>query len=176
MSKEFVNLVENTINNDRILNSLDSNSWYHNSSIEPQKFQFIEATNQQKIHQKPKGLWIAKGKEWFDIVSQMGTDSIKAGPYIYKVDIIEDYTVVLESEKQVMDFNFQYKINKVGNDLNMFIDWPKVAKNFAGILIPDFDPTLAERFEWYYTWDLSSGCYWRDWPIKKIEFVDKLEL
>ncbi len=50
------------------------------------------------------------------------------------------------------------------------IDWPAVAKRYAGIEINPYFTGLR-MVSWYYTWDVASGCVWHEDGIKSVSEI-----
>ena len=49
-----------------------------------------------------------------------------------------------------------------GNDkwASLSINWPKVAQDYAGIEICPYRSDKRMSSDWYYGWDVASGCVW----------------
>ena len=57
----------------------------------------------------------------------------------------------------------------------MFIDWPKVAERYDGIIIAPYQ--WSRRLDgpmWYYGWDCASGCVWRARAVLELKSMEEL--
>jgi hypothetical protein len=127
---------------------------------------FQDKTDQEVDH-KPNGLWYAIGSSWIDWVrSEMPeweTDNV------FTIEVNESKIKRISTYEEIMEFNNQYKRNYHGF---IMIDWRRVSKDYSGIEINPLIRKAARQLNWYYTWDVPSGCIWnRDGivSIKKIE-------
>lgn len=114
---------------------------------------------------KPRGLWYSCGKAWSWWTK--GTN-IELGPYTYVLDVDLSSMIVLRNEQNTMLFHEKFK----HPDNNDYIDWSKVAAQYAGIEIcPYFGgvDSLRYKLQWYYGWDVASGCIWNQRALKSIK-------
>lgn len=105
---------------------------------------------------KPVGLWYGIGSSWLNYVKTENFSTLKKN--IFELEI--DYTDILKltNEKEVIDFNKEYKIYTKSIST---IKWIDVAKKYKGIEInPYIRFYRYTDFDWYYTWDVSSGVVW----------------
>lgn len=94
-------------------------------------------------------------------------------PKKIKIDEPNDVNSVLliSNEEDLLKFHNKFKTN----DIIISIDWPTVAKLYAGIEISpyQYNYRLKSGFIWYYGWDVASGCIWRptnDCAIEQVDF------
>lgn len=115
---------------------------------------------------QPKGLWIAKDKEWIRFMDKNTSRDLNG--YVYSVNL--NFPVVKklkeEDNKVILKVGNQKELDKfMGNYMvsNYKIDWKKLSNDCAGIIFEpyfynkDMDP---EKNKWYSTLDISSGCIW----------------
>lgn len=125
---------------------------------------FVDKTGQQDVDHKPEGLWYAIGNEWIDWVrSEMPEWEYDN---IFVLQINEDRVKKLSSLKDITQFTKEYGIKY---RYGYIIDWAKVAKEYSGIEIAPYVYEARRKFNWYYTWDVASGCIWGKDGIKSIE-------
>ena len=122
--------------------------------------------NQNKTpSMQPKGLWIAKDKEWIKFLDKNSSKDLNG--YVYNVNLKfpvvkklkDDNNVILKvgNQKELDKFMENYMVS------NYKIDWKKLSNNCAGII---FDPYFynkemdPEKNRWYGTLDIASGCIW----------------
>jgi hypothetical protein len=122
----------------------------------------------QPYHTKPKGLWYSCGDEWVEWLRsempQWETDS----NYLYEVDP-SDKVLYISSNAEMRMFESTYGIRaKFGGSA---IDWAKVQSDgHAGI---EICPYLGDFrwHDWYYGWDVASGCIWDKTGIAKVTLL-----
>ena len=126
----------------------------------------------QEVRFKPMGLWYGIGSSWIDWVrSEMpaweSENVFKIGINESRIKIIRVYDELVEFDKEYgVPFNFGYK--KYTN-----IDWGKVANDYGGIEIVPYIYEARRKIDWYYGWDVASGCIWGNGVINKIERLNK---
>ena len=128
---------------------------------------------------KPTGLW----DECQDGSSQNWKDFCDAGmpggstkyDRSYNV-VLNDYNILFIPDEHYFEkFYEMYSVNHPSDPtgskgFDKMIDWPKVAKHYAGI---EICPYLSKkRWDddsfWYYGWDVASGCVWGSEGIKEL--------
>lgn len=125
-----------------------------------------------KITTKPIGLWYGFGTSWIDFVRsempQRETD------HVYKIEIDTSNVLVIKDDNSFLEFSDKYKDpefeKKWSYGRNSNIDWPRVAKEYKGIEFPVYFSKyrMADKHDWYYTWDVASGCIWDLSAVKKV--------
>ncbi len=80
------------------------------------------------------------------------------------------------SGEQLLEFNERYAKRVIlgGEDFAGYIDWIKVAKQYAGLIIAPYQwgYRLEPGTHWYYGWDCASGCIWDASVIERIEAIE----
>lgn len=68
--------------------------------------------------------------------------------------------LVLNNIDDMADFNAAWG-SKIST-IQSHIRWKSLAQKYKGLLIPNYlwECRLELEFEWYYTWDCSSGVFW----------------
>jgi len=131
-------------------------------------FQRAAEFNQQVAGPKPLGLWYACGAGWLDwAVSEM-PDWLHG--YIYRLDLDKTQMLQLRSRQSVVDFGSKYKYESYGTSA---IRWASVAERYPGIEICPYQASLRMHpaVDWYYTWDVASGCIWNPVVIRGVRQV-----
>jgi len=172
-------------------------------------------TSPQRKGSKPNGLWYDCDKEWIDWIKDEMPNWVERYNYIYTVHLNKSNILELKTEEDVLNFTQEYGYQK-GKSVNinelrkrlgydddleyqglydaldgfsgMDIDWEKVASEYAGIEICpcQWDLRMDSRANWYYSWDIASGCIWNPagisvnfigfWDDEKEEIVSKDEI
>jgi len=119
----------------------------------------------QKIHFKPKGLWYGCGTGWLDFASSDYHEGL--GKYVYKLELNYSNMLKITNNKQLLDFTSEFSVD------DLHIDWTKVASKYDGIEICPYlyDMRMDDRTSWYYSWDVASGCIWKQSALKKAELI-----
>jgi hypothetical protein len=135
----------------------------------------------QPIRSKPDGLWYACGNEWLDWLKYEMPHWI--GKYIYAIELNEDKILKITNVQEFEEFERAYRASEKddpsrmhgfgggGGDIS-YIDWPKVAKEYGGVEICPYMSSKRE-VDWYYPWDVASGCIWSSGVVKSLKLVSQ---
>lgn len=77
----------------------------------------------------------------------------------------------LETIAALVDFTETYGVQPTVVGLGTSIHWEQVATEFDGIIIAPYQWPCRMSLDWYYGWDVASGCIWN---LAAIESVDLL--
>ena len=133
----------------------------------------------QKIGNKPEGLWYecqdGSSETWKEFCEFGLTAGYSKYDSTYNV-VLNDYEILfIPDEYHFEKFYKMYSVphpadpdGKKGYDKQ--IDWPRVAKDYAGI---EICPYLSSKRNdddsfWYYGWDVASGCIWDASGVKEL--------
>jgi hypothetical protein len=117
---------------------------------------------------KPDGLWfsVGDGADWRELCvrKRWSLDGLK-----YQIEIVFSETANIwhvESAVGIDALTAEY--GKERNDGKQSIDWSRIAKKFAGIVIAPLcvERCNCERTRWYNCWECSCGCVWRAGAVK----------
>lgn len=107
---------------------------------------------------KPDGFWYGFGFSWVSWIDSEMPD--------WRCDHF--YEVILAPGARVLkikgvyafdDFDRKYRAGAAGS-LNRYIDWRAVARDYQGIEINPYLWARRLSSDWYYGWDVASGCIW----------------
>jgi hypothetical protein len=122
--------------------------------------------SKQPLDIKPRGMWYGIGTDWIDWVRgnmpHWETDNI------FKIDVNMNKIKVLKNEKDVIEFQAKYGVDKFGFG-DYKIDWSKVAQDYSGIEVNPYDYGIRMKYMWYGTFDIASGCIWNSRGLKKAQ-------
>jgi hypothetical protein len=114
---------------------------------------------------KPKGFWYAFGDAWLEYVKY--NDEYRAGSYAayYLADVGGCKLLKMSKYKELVEFTQEFTYD---DDNPYYINWNKVKKKYDGIEINPHVSQAAkdEATQWYYGWDVASGCVWRPKKLK----------
>ena len=123
------------------------------------------------------GFWYACGNEWLEWLKWEMPHWI--GKYIYAVELNEDSILKITNQREFESFEEEFKagghdpysaFSRSGVDS---IDWPRVARKYAGIEICPYQSSKRNSSMWYYPWDVASGCIWSSRGIKSLRLISK---
>lgn len=132
---------------------------YKNSRVimsKEEQITFRESTD-QRIGRKPTGLWYGIGSSWIDWIRSEMPEWEKDYTHILNADLSN--MKVIRNYEQLLEFHNEYHVSD-GYGTNT-IDWNKVAQKYSGIEIAPFIRNYNSDIDWYYTWDVASGCIWK---------------
>lgn len=123
----------------------------------------------QKAGPKPRGLWYGIGSSWIDWVRMEMPDW--EADNVFKIDIDESRVKIIRTFEEILEFDKQY-----GFDMERYmgwrsIDWVSVAEDWGGIEIAPYIYEARMKLNWYYGWDVASGCIWSDGVVKNIQKI-----
>lgn len=123
-----------------------------------------EANARRDPYFKPAGLWVSvQGPD--DRASWCESESfadISAKVHTRIVLTQEANILHLQSCEDIDNFTRNYLVApRYAADRS--IDWPRVAKDFDGIVIAPYQwqRRMTHHTFWYYSWDCASGCIWK---------------
>ena len=129
----------------------------------------------QKIGNKPEGLWYecqdGSSETWKEFCEFGLTAGYSKYDSTYNV-VLNDYEILfIPDEYHFEKFYKMYSVDHPsGPKFDKMIDWPRVAKDYAGI---EICPYLSSKRNdddsfWYYGWDVASGCVWDPSGVKEL--------
>lgn len=143
----------------------------------------LDTTPKITNHFKPVGLWYACGLEWIDWLESEMPHWLDAVTHLYEV--VPKYSstnlrnfewgvrgggvLLLQSVAEVEMFTHIFGLNAGSR-----IEWPEVAAIWDGIEICPYQDDLRYAIDWYYPWDVASGCIWRPSGAVSLQLVTKL--
>ena len=88
-------------------------------------------------------------------------------PFLYELEVNLSRILVLRTEKDFRAFRPKYAPDGM-------VDWGKVGQDYDGIEICPYQPKFRDDFDfdWYYPWDVASGCIWGAGAFKSAELVE----
>jgi hypothetical protein len=156
VSDNMYDLIRNKYPNKRVIMSHEPEIEFRNTPI-----------SDQSIKSKPKGLWYGFGTSWLDwIKSEMPHWE---RDYMHIIEINPDKILTINSREELDLFTKKYGA-KLSDYYNL-IDWSKVAKDYSGIEIPTYISSARREVDWYYPWDVESGCIWNSDGVKSIKLI-----
>ncbi len=122
---------------------------------------------------KPEGLWYGIGASWLDWIKDEMPEKNKANAFL--LDIDDSKILRISSNEELLAFHERYSYRIYHGELyDELIMWDVVSFDYGGIEIAPYlwDMRMDDRVEWYYGWQIASGCIWGSGVIKKIERIN----
>lgn len=110
-------------------------------------------------YHKPNGLWVSVGEAWAEwcLSENFGLGRLR---YFTPVYLAEGANILrFGSEWELRCFTNEYE-RKLESYHNC-IDWPRVMREHDGIIITPYLWSCRHSLNWYYGWDVASGCIWK---------------
>jgi len=122
--------------------------------------------------EKPNGLWYSCGDQWAEFIRGAGWES--RYNHLYEIDINENEMLMIRSTEDFESLEARY--GRRGNapqewKNELHIDWPAIARDYAGIEICPYRGEKRTKSQWYYPWDVASGCIWSSRAIVGIREI-----
>ena len=135
----------------------------------PKPFTGFRPVFGQEVGFKPQGLWYSCGSEWDDWCRYEMPQWITGSPHVYRIEVNLSRMIVIRSDADFRDFDARYRVFQRGMSL---IDWSAVARDYDGIEICPYQSKFRMSSDWYYPWDVASGCIWGSGAFKSVEPVE----
>lgn len=133
---------------------------------------FRGVSNVGNIHMKPKGLWYSCNDEWKNWVMYEMPQWWESYNFKYNIQIDMSRMLIIRTEEELLAFEQEYI--STGSPFGpgfKVIDWSKVANNYTGIEICPYQQGARYSSDWYYGWDIASGCIWDPSAFVSVEEV-----
>ena len=147
-------------------------NWYIHLSRRPVTKVRDTIQDDKSMHEgraKPGGLWFTVGENederWKNLRLSNG-DSPELFEYRTEIIIAADAKILYVHSTSDLDA----VTAKYGNHSESEIDWPKIAREYDGIILAPYNSQWSNsaRKKWYASWDLASGCIWNKDAISKL--------
>ena len=129
---------------------------------------------------KPNGLWYSCGDSWIDWLADEMPGWLNQTNYLYRIELGADVYQISNTD-EFEEFERKYaSVPKeiadmgIGGDLDMMssIDFSAVQRDgYTGVEICPYLPDKRFESQWYYPWDVASGCIWDSKGARKIELI-----
>lgn len=129
---------------------------------------------------KPRGLWVSDESDYgwrkwcTDEEFHLGALEHE---HEVKLTIGTQPLLLLSTADQVRDFSERFGWTEdYGGQIGVEhagIDWAAVRRELAGVFITPYQWELRFELDWYYGWDVASGCVWNLSVIESMEPVTR---
>ena len=125
---------------------------------------------------KPQGLWVSVDgdNDWKSWCTSTGYKKRRLA-IRYRVTLKKPRRLLwLGTVRKIRNFQKKYgAVSLIFADAEHLgvraIDWDRVSKDYAGIVIAPYQWSLRHDFMWYYIWDCASGCIWDTSVIESVK-------
>ena len=152
------------------MGKLDERKRYATSNM-PIEAMYDTSSN-LRDHWKPSGLWYGCGDEWVDFLEDAISHKFEEVAYVYEVELNIPKILKLNTVANILEFSKRFG-SQVSMGRTTYIKWQEVAQMYDGIEICPYQYSLRDdaRVDWYYPWDVASGCIWRPSGLKELRLV-----
>lgn len=130
----------------------------HRVHLSPTILRTLRASKQvPEPSSKPNGLWYSCGNEWIEFIRDQMRWRAQESYYMYEIHVDLASMVVI---RDIHEFDaFQQRFGVPDEDGDMMPNWAAVAREYGGV---EICPYISARrmVDWYYPWDVASGCVW----------------
>lgn len=127
----------------------------------------------QSVDDKPKGLWVSIGPAWAEWCLAESF-CLSALTHVNHVELSPSAKILRVVGARALDkFTKQYGVQRFPqlSYQRLYIDWRAVAERYDGIIIAPYVYSRRYTLDWYYGWDVASGCIWNASAISKVDCV-----
>jgi len=131
----------------------------------------------QRPNNKPMGFWVSVPGEddWPSYCRDWRPDRLA---HEYEVTLRDDANLLMiETARALRLFGAEYRVEYPVTHLSpssYYIDWARVREEgYDGIVIAPYqwECRLDSATDWYYAWDVASGCIWNLEAIASLDYV-----
>ena len=107
--------------------------------------------------QKPKGLWYGCGDSWITWIKQEMPAKLDKANYLYEV-ILGEEIIQISNDDEFGNFQSEFGFSSLAG---VAINWKEIQEQeYNGIEICPYNYERRMKSDWYYGWDVASGCIW----------------
>jgi hypothetical protein len=125
----------------------------------------------QQSGPKPRGIWYACGNEWISWLTYEMPHWI--GDYVYSFKVDESKILMIKTTEEFKSFEREFLDTNDRQWGGRSIDWARVAREYSGIEICPYRGEARYSSDWYYGWDVASGCVWESEAVLEATLVAK---
>ncbi len=133
------------------------------------EFRNVAQQTPQSFSKKPQGLWYSCGDDWVDWAKYEMPHWIEESNYLYEVVLGDDVLRITNADEfQWLEKNFLRSTGFGGAAM----DWKAIQDaGYSGIEICPYQAQFSYSADWYYGWDVASGCIWDSRGIVEVKLL-----
>ena len=121
---------------------------------------------------KPQGLWYGCGDAWVEWVRSESPEWLEASNYLYEVKT-DGKVLKISNDEEFEELEAEFGIQ---SPFGRLIDWELIQKEgYGGIEICPYNMQRRMKSDWYYGWDVASGCIWDSSSIQDVVLLAEKE-
>lgn len=161
--------------------------WLHYSRNPLQHSELVsknqtDQTDEYNPYHKPKGLWITDDSE-YNWERWVREEDFCTEKFVCKSQIDLDLTDIhwIKNLRQFDAFNKKFSMETKALGLPRLVDktinWQLVASHYKGVIITPYQGQrrLNRNCNWYYGWDVASGCIWNISAVRSCAYLGKAD-
>jgi hypothetical protein len=136
-------------------------------------------------HAKPRGFWVSvKGEDDWPSWCRAEEFGVERLTFEHEVTLTPGANVlVIDSLDALVAFEAEWGVREeksytspsgafAHSWVDVSINWPAFAARFSGIIIAPYQWSARMKHDWYYGWDVASGCIWDLSAIENVAVLD----
>jgi len=133
------------------------------------EFRNVAQQTPQSFSKKPQGLWYSCGDDWVDWAKYEMPHWIEESNYLYEVVLGDDVLRITNADEfDWLQENF-LRPGRFGDEV---MDWKAIQDaGYSGIEICPYQSHARMSADWYYGWDVASGCIWDSRGIVEVKLL-----
>jgi len=134
-------------------------------------FRNVRQKRPQTSNQKPNGLWYGCGDDWIQWLRSDMPEWLEESTYLYEIKLGSDVLQV-SNDEEFQNLEDEFLVNARFGQKAM--GWELIQKNgYSGIEICPYNHGRRGVMgsDWYYGWDVGSGCIWDSRGIVEITLL-----
>ena len=121
---------------------------------------------------KPQGLWYGCGDAWVEWVRSESPEWLEASNYLYEVKT-DGKVLKISNDEEFQALETEFGLQ---SPFGRSIDWELIQKEgYGGIEICPYNMQRRMSSDWYYGWDVASGCIWDSSSIQDVVLLAEKE-
>jgi hypothetical protein len=132
-------------------------------------FRNVRQKRPRSSMQKPNGLWYGCGDSWIEWLRGDMPEWLEEATYLYEIKLGSD-VLQISNDEEFEDLEAEFKVNaQFGQQV---IGWELIQNaGYSGIEICPYNHGRRMGSDWYYGWDVGSGCIWDSKGITEITLL-----
>jgi len=121
---------------------------------------------------KPQGLWYGCGDAWVEWVRSESPEWLEASNYLYEVKT-DGKVLKISNDEEFEELEAEFGLQ---SPFGRLIDWELIQREgYGGIEICPYNMQRRMSSDWYYGWDVASGCIWDSSSIQDVVLLAEKE-
>lgn len=145
---------------------ISSSARVHISANPSLEFAEVRDNFKNRRTMKPRGLWYGIGPSWINWIRSEEMSELEH-QHLYEIRVNPGNVLMLDSPESIDAFHETY----VYSDNEDFINWYAVKQDYSGIEVNPYFRNYRDVYDWYFSWEVASGCLWRRDAVGQIKLL-----